>query len=356
MGKFGKKRIPDFAKDEVVGVSAMGSNPKMHQQNLSRLKNLGLVQPGNPEVIAVLGQKDLAQIQAAGYKIRRVSANDHFIKIKTVFGEEAIVNFDASSENTDWEDGMGYGELVGEHEGIEYIIPCEISNVGGGSFEVDDIMTDDIEAAGADNYEPANTSVSINNKTRMMADREKRNDPNYFEKVIGHLISMWQDGPKKPIMISAYRERYSVTNPETQINAKTGEITADNGEMIDFDDVSDISFYNWTNREAGQSIQTVYPGSSIPFHAYGKLAEGRASNSFDQFVNECWSPMPESYVPGLSDSAKQAIKRICEEVLIHEAHHHDMTDDESQTYESYLTECHEYLMECMMQAAQKLKV
>jgi len=73
-------------------------------------------------------------------------------------------------------------------------------------------------------------------------------------------------------------------------------------------------------------------------------------------INECWQPMSEDYVPGLSDSAKLAIKRMCEAYLIHEAHGHDMTPNESQNYASYMNECYQYMTECMMRAAQNLKV
>lgn len=354
MGKFGKRRIPKFAEDEV---SQYGANPKSHQDNYRRLKGLGLAQPGKPAVIKIMGNnpEDLAEIQAAGYKVRRIIGSETFIKIRTVWGEEAIVDFDLDTQYTTWEDGLGYAVLVGEHEGIEYRIEAEVTRWAGDE-EIEHIENDSIEAEEVDTTGGV-PSQAVYNKTAMQTDREKRNDPNYYHKVFSHLIKEWEDGPKQPIKFHAYREQYTVSDPTSQLDLRTGEITADNGEVIPLDDVTGISFSQYTSREHGISGNVMHPGSSVPFHAYGnKLAEGRVSNTFDQFVNECWSAMPEGYVPGLSDSAKQAIKRICEEVLIHEAHKHDMTDDESQNYESYLNECHEYLMECMMTAAQKLKV
>ena len=353
MGKFGKRRLPQFMDKEAT---SMGANPKLHQDNYQRLRSLGLAEPGKPSVIKIMSNKpeDLAEIQAAGYKVRRITDSETFIKILTVWGEEVIVDFDLDTSDTDWDDGMGYGELVGEHEGVEYRIPVEVNKFGGDE-EIDSI-DNSIEATTVDAHN-GTPSHATYNKTRMQIDREKRNDPNYYQQVLSHLIKEWEDGTKKPIKISAYREQYTISNPQSQLDLRTGEITADNGEVIQLDDVTAITLDMYTNREHGVSTNTVHPGSSIPYHAYGgKLAEGRVSDSFDQFVNECWSAMPESYVPGLSDSSKQAIKRICEDVLIHEAHKHDMTVDESQNYESYANECHQYLMECMMTASQKLKV
>jgi hypothetical protein len=354
MGKFGKRRLPEFMDEEAT---SMGANPKLHQDNYKRLKGLGLAEPGKPSVIKIMGNNpaDLAEIQAAGYKVRRITNSETFIKILTVWKEEAIVDFDLDTSDTDWDEGMGYGDLVGEHEGVEYRIPVEVNKFGEDE-EIDAIEDNSIEATEVD-VAGGTPSHATYNKTQMQIDREKRNDPNYYQRVLSHLIKEWEDGTQKPIKISAYREQYAVSDPQSQLDLKTGEITADNGEVIPLDDVTAITLDMYTNREHGYSINTTHPGSSIPFHAYdGKLAEGRVSDSFDQFVNECWSAMPESYVPGLSDSSKQAIKRICEDVLIHEAHTHDMTLDESQNYESYMTECHQYLMECMMTASQKLKV
>jgi hypothetical protein len=354
MGKFGKRRLPQFMDKEAV---SMGANPKSHQDNYKRLKGLGLAEPGKPGVIKIMGNKpeDLAEIQAAGFKVRRITNSETFIKILTVWGEEAIVDFDLDTNDTDWEEGMGYGDLVGEHEGVEYRIPVEVSKFGGDE-EIESIEDTSIEATEVDSTGGAPSHATYN-KTPIQTDREKRNDPNYYNRVFSHLVKDWEEGPKKPIKFNAYREQYVVSDPSSQLDLRTGEITADNGEVIPLDDVTSISLDRYTSKEQGYSINTVYPGSAIPFHAYGgKLAEGRVSDSFEQFVNECWSAMPESYVPGLSDSAKQAIKRICEDVLIHEAHTHDMTPDETQNYESYMNECHQYLMECMMTASQKLKV
>ena len=115
--------------------------------------------------------------------------------------------------------------------------------------------------------------------------------------------------------------------------------------MYSYDDVATMRFNSSTSPSLSSSP------TNISYHAY---QSNKANESFNSFLNECWSPLDESYVPGLSDSSKLAIKRLCEAVLIHEAHTHDMSDDSTQTYETYLNECYEYITECMMHASQKI--
>jgi hypothetical protein len=58
----------------------------------------------------------------------------------------------------------------------------------------------------------------------------------------------------------------------------------------------------------------------------------------------------------LSESAKEAIKRVCNEVLIKEAHVYETSVDPNQTYETFLRECTHYMAECLIRASQNLKV
>jgi YD repeat-containing protein len=81
-----------------------------------------------------------------------------------------------------------------------------------------------------------------------------------------------------------------------------------------------------------------------------------AMPTFENFINECWTPMNEGYNPALSDEAKRAIKTICEEILIKEAQMCDEDHDEMHTYENYLNECGQYMTECMMEAATNIQV
>jgi len=82
----------------------------------------------------------------------------------------------------------------------------------------------------------------------------------------------------------------------------------------------------------------------------------KARTTFNEFVNECWTPMEEGYNPALSEEAKRAIKALCENVLIKEAQTCDEDYDPNHTYENYLNECGHYMTQCMMEAATNLKV
>jgi hypothetical protein len=87
-----------------------------------------------------------------------------------------------------------------------------------------------------------------------------------------------------------------------------------------------------------------------------KETEGKASNTFENFVNECWSPMTEGYNPAMSEEAKRAVKAICEELLIKEAQMCDEDADPNHTYENYLNEVGSYMSNCMMEAAAEVDV
>ena len=288
MGKFGSRKFPKFIKSET---EVYGANPKSHSTGLKRLKSLGLAEPQKPKVLEVYGNspQDLAAVRAAGFKVNRL-AGSHFLKIQTVWGDEAILNFELDTEYTDWEDGMGSADLVGEHEGFEYRIQVEVSKFGG-DVEVDEIDEDTIEAKDLGAGDSALSSTAVYNKTPIQIDREKRNDPNYAERVVAQLIKEWEDGPKDPIKINAYRDTFKISNPIEQVDPKTGDITTDDGQQIELNDVGGFQISKWTSRERGIAINTVYSATGLAFHAYGgKLAEGRAIDSFDSFVNECWSP------------------------------------------------------------------
>ena len=84
--------------------------------------------------------------------------------------------------------------------------------------------------------------------------------------------------------------------------------------------------------------------------------KGKAAKTFESFVNECWNPMEEGYSPAMSEEAREAIKKICEDLLIKEAQACDEDRDPSHTYENYLNECGSYMTECMMEAAAGLNI
>jgi DNA-directed RNA polymerase subunit RPC12/RpoP len=66
--------------------------------------------------------------------------------------------------------------------------------------------------------------------------------------------------------------------------------------------------------------------------------------------------MEEGYSPAMSEEAREAIKKICEDLLIKEAQACDEDRDPAHTYENYLNECGSYMTECMMEAAAGLNI
>jgi DNA-directed RNA polymerase subunit RPC12/RpoP len=84
--------------------------------------------------------------------------------------------------------------------------------------------------------------------------------------------------------------------------------------------------------------------------------KGKAAKTFENFVTECWNPMEESYSPAMSEEAKEAIKSICEDLLIKEAQACDEDHDPMHTYENYLNEVGSYMTKCMTEAAAGLNV
>lgn len=88
----------------------------------------------------------------------------------------------------------------------------------------------------------------------------------------------------------------------------------------------------------------------------GSKESHKASNTFESFVNECWSPVVEGYNPAMSEDAKRAVKALVEDMLIKEAQSCNEDSDPNHTYESYLNEVGQYLTDCMMEAASNLDV
>lgn len=82
----------------------------------------------------------------------------------------------------------------------------------------------------------------------------------------------------------------------------------------------------------------------------------KAINSFNSFVNECWTPMNEEYNPAMSEEAKRAVKALVEEVLIKEAQACNEDEDPNHTYENYLNEVGQYVTDCMMESAAEIDV
>ena len=192
----------------------------------------------------------------------------------------------------------------------------------------------------------------FNNKPAAYRDRIEKNDPEYFSKIFNEIKKTALRHNAKSVTFLIFDKgrtaELTVTDLEAQLDETLGDIIGDSGDMYSYDDVATMRFNSSTSPSLSSNP------TNISYHAYQSNNTNKANESFNSFLNECWSPTDESYVPGLSDSSKLAIKRLCEAVLIHEAHTHDMSDDSTQTYETYLTECYEHLTECMMHASQKI--
>lgn len=87
-----------------------------------------------------------------------------------------------------------------------------------------------------------------------------------------------------------------------------------------------------------------------------KKGKAKVAETFESFVNECWSPVEDGYNPAMSEEAKRAIKTICEDLLIKEAQACDEDQDPMHTYESYLNEAGAYMTQCMAEAATNIQV
>jgi hypothetical protein len=217
-------------------------------------------------------------------------------------------------------------------------------------FTVDDYMSPKLQITELTEDEAKRRE--FNNKPAAYRDRIEKNDPDYFSKIFNEIKKTALRHSAQSVTFFIFNKGRTaeliVTDLEAQLDETLGDIIGDSGDMYSYDDVATMRFNSSTSPSLSSSP------INISYHAYQSNNTNKANESFNSFVNECWSPIDESYVPGLSDSSKLAIKRLCEAILIHEAHTHDMSDDSTQTYETYLNECYEHLTECMMHASQKI--
>ena len=321
MGKFGNKRIPKFMSGEPIPESHTGV--AIH-----------------PEILSLKGHGD-----------------DHaMIIIKTHDGQEVELRFDYD----------GDGMLTAQHGDHEYSIPVEV-----------EIVSDIDESAHID---------EISNMVKRSAflkswDKSKELDPEHdgFKKA---KASQQAHAFQTHISPDIKREADSVASmfgAGVSVEIKKGG----GGGGGDYQQFVSLEFFE--GREIFAKI-TIYSDGRVdkvgqfpeniqrrlirfidkvrheelsePTKGY-ELAEakkGKAAKTFESFVNECWNPMEEGYSPAMSEEAREAIKKICEDLLIKEAQACDEDRDPAHTYENYLNECGSYMTECMMEAAASLKV
>lgn len=360
MGKFGKRKLPKFLELESTEVLEENSNLSRNDRRaeIEALKIIG-INPSNEPGTIIESYDRIKELRNSGLKNppAKILSSDLWIKFIDIDYDEQIINFKVVEDTIDWDQFEDYDESVSGVatftavvNDVEYSIVCYISG-NDEQFTVDDYMTPKLQITKLTEDEVKRRE--FNNKTAAYRDRIEKNDPDYFSKIFNEIKKTAIRHSAKSVTFLIFDKgrtaELTVTDLEAQLDETLGDIIGDSGDMYSYDDVATMRF-----NSSGVSPSLSSDPTNISYHAYQSNNTNKANESFNSFLNECWSPIDESYVPGLSDSSKLAIKRLCEAVLIHEAHIHDMSDDSTQTYETYLNECYEYITECMMHASQKI--
>ena len=358
MGKFGKHKLPKFL--ELESTEALDENSNLSRNDrraeIEALKAIG-ISTGNEPGTIIESYYRIEDLRNSGLENppAKILWSDLWIKFIDIDYDEQIVNFKIVEDSIDMDQTEDYDEaasgtatFITVVNDVEYSIGCYISG-NDGQFTVDDYMPKlQITELTQDEVKRR----EFNNKPAAYRDRIEKNDPEYFSKIFNEIKKTALRHNAKSVTFLIFDKgrtaELTVTDLEAQLDETLGDIIGDSGDMYSYDDVATMTF----NSSSSPSLSS--SPTNISYHAYQSNNTNKANESFNSFLNECWSPLDESYVPGLSDSSKLAIKRLCEAVLIHEAHTHDMSDDSTQTYETYLNECYEYITECMMHASQKI--
>jgi len=359
MGKFGKRKLPKFLELESTEVLDENSNLSRNDRRaeIEALKAIG-ISTGNEPGKIIESYYRIEDLRNSGLENppAKILWSDLWIKFIDIDYDEQIVNFKVVEDSIDMDEVEDYDDSVSGTatfiavvNDVEYSIECYISG-NDGQFTVDDYMTPKLKITELTEDEAKRRE--FNNKPAAYRDRIEKNDPDYFSKIFNEIKKTALRHSAESVTFFIFDKgrttELTVTDLEAQLDETLGDIIGDSGDMYSYDDVATMRFNSSTSPSLSSSP------INISYHAYQSNNTNKANESFNSFVNECWSPIDESYVPGLSDSSKLAIKRLCEAVLIHEAHTHDMSDDSTQTYETYLNECYEYITECMMHASQKI--
>lgn len=83
------------------------------------------------------------------------------------------------------------------------------------------------------------------------------------------------------------------------------------------------------------------------------MEEDNEDNEEDDDELPYFDHEPVSEGAGCSSEAKAMIESMCNEYLIHEGKAYHEDEDDSHTYEGYVSECMSYLKECMMKESWK---
>ena len=348
MGKFGNKRIPKFMSGEPI--------PESHE---------GVAI--HPEILSLKGHGD-----------------DHaMIIIKTHDGQEVELRFDYD----------GDGMLTAQHGDHEYSIPVEIEIVSGmeESAHVDEISNMVKRSAflkawdKSKELDPANDGFKKIKASQQAHAFQTHISPD-IKREADSVASMFGDGVSVEIKKGGggssddYQQFVSLEFFEGRETFAKITIYSDGrvDKVGQFPENIQRRLIRFIDKVRHEELSKPTKGYELAEAKKGKpdyldfdgdrdkkepmkkalrdKKNGKAAKTFESFVTECWTPMEESYSPAMSEEAKEAIKSICEDLLIKEAQACDEDRDPMHTYENYLNECGSYMTECMMEAAASLKV
>ena len=348
MGKFGNKRIPKFMSGEPI--------PESHE---------GVAI--HPEILSLKGHGD-----------------DHaMIIIKTHDGQEVELRFDYD----------GDGMLTAQHGDHEYSIPVEVEIVSDmdESAHIDEISNTVKRSAFLKSWNKSKELDPENDgfkkiKASQQAHAFQTHISPEIKREADSVASMFGDGVSVEIKKGGggssddYQQFVSLEFFEgREIFAKitiysdgrvdkVGQFPENiQRRLIRF--IDKVRHEELSKPTKGYELAEAKKGKPdyLDFDGDGDKKEpmkkalrdkknGKAAKTFESFVNECWNPMEESYSPAMSEEAKEAIKSICEDLLIKEAQACDEDRDPMHTYENYLNEVGSYMTECMMESAANLNV
>jgi DNA-directed RNA polymerase subunit RPC12/RpoP len=348
MGKFGNKRIPKFMSGEPI--------PESHE---------GVAI--HPEILSLKGH-----------------GNDHaMIIIKTHDGQEVELRFDYD----------GDGMLTAQHGDHEYSIPVEVEIVSDmdESAHVDEISNMVKRSAFLKAWDKSNELDPEHDgfkkaKASQQAHAFETHISPEIKREADLIAEMFGDGVSVEIKkggggsLDDYQQFVSLEFFEgREIFAKitiysdgrvdkVGQFPENiQRRLIRF--IDKVRYEELRKPAKGYELAEAKKGKPdyLDFDGDGDKKEpmkkalqdkkkGKAAKTFESFVNECWNPMEEGYSPAMSEEAREAIKSICEDLLIKEAQACDEDRDPMHTYENYLNECGSYMTECMMEAAAGLNI
>jgi hypothetical protein len=319
--KFGKRLKLEYMPESD---SPIGANPHMKKETVEEIMQ--------PEILSMTSHHD-----------------DHaMIVIRTKDGEELELRFDYDGE----------GMLTAHHGDHEYSIPVEVEYVESDDddfeekWELEDADEDDPRFQEDEHHMSTRDKYGMTDEGLSLAKHLKVGDK--LKKINtsapGTVTITKIDGNKVFVEDEALPGRlfqWAADGIEAEI--KAGKLKLHTSVDEAAKKLSNKQKKNLDKNKNGRIDKE-------DFLLLQKEKSAKAVETFESFVNECWTPMEEGYNIAMSEEAKRAIKALCEEMLIKEAQMCDEDADPQHTYENYLSECGQWMTECMMNAATNLKI